>query len=748
MIVASYLVRIEPFAQHFLRLQGGHFDLADRMFHSIGDAWLSASKNNMADLKELIPEFFYLPEFLSNSNRFDFGCKQNGVKLDDVLLPPWAKDDTREFIRKHRAALECDYVSAHLNEWIDLIFGSKQSGPAAVEAVNVFHHLFYEGNADIYNINDPLKKNATIGFINNFGQIPKQLFKKPHPVKKVYQSASGPLMSSLSPILQVGLNHLSTTSGLSSNSSNKVFIYNLTSLKPSLAPIKELKGAVGQIIMQDKALLAVEQNKVLIPPLYNRYIAWGFADYSLRIGPYESDRALYIWESELFAPKGEILCATVPNSKTIITAGTNSVLFVWRVKSKSLNLSLVQKLYGHTDAVTCLASSSSYGIVVSGSRDKTCILWDFNRLAFVRQLGGGPSSLHKHPIAALAINDVTGDIATCCSTELFLWSINGDLIAQVNTATTNLPMGTPGASFSTMSSGTAAASQILCLEFSAYNEWDENNVILTGSSDGVVKMWRLKYVQEKIDYGLLREKAWDGNSSHSLSSSSSCEDVVGNMKALNLNKDDVVRRLSIVSLPKHDTKEEDSPDNSSSNDPPPPLPSQQLQSRVPPSLSCQREATLEDTCSFTDSFIMVNDDGEDDVDEDDDDVSTQYTYQDDDDIILRPGHRWATKLEYCAKLTMHTAYERADNKEPAAITCLALSKDHKSVFVGDARGRIFAWSVANDSSNNGLSGGRGTMQDHWIRDDSVTNCQGCRVKFSVTERRHHCRNCGLVFCSR
>lgn len=72
-------------------------------------------------------------------------------------------------------ALECDYVSAHLHEWIDLIFGCKQRGPQAVEAINVFHHLFYEGNVDIYSIDDPLKKNATIGFINNFGQIPKQV---------------------------------------------------------------------------------------------------------------------------------------------------------------------------------------------------------------------------------------------------------------------------------------------------------------------------------------------------------------------------------------------------------------------------------------------------------------------------------------------------------------------------------------------------------------------------------------------
>lgn len=43
------------------------------MFHSIPEAWKSASESNMADVKELIPEFFYLPEFLSNSNCFDLG---------------------------------------------------------------------------------------------------------------------------------------------------------------------------------------------------------------------------------------------------------------------------------------------------------------------------------------------------------------------------------------------------------------------------------------------------------------------------------------------------------------------------------------------------------------------------------------------------------------------------------------------------------------------------------------------------
>ena len=36
----------------------------------------------------------------------------------------------------------------HLHEWIDLIFGHKQSGPEAVKACNVFNNYTYEGEGD------------------------------------------------------------------------------------------------------------------------------------------------------------------------------------------------------------------------------------------------------------------------------------------------------------------------------------------------------------------------------------------------------------------------------------------------------------------------------------------------------------------------------------------------------------------------------------------------------------------------
>jgi len=103
--------------------------------------------------------------FLSNA-----GAKQTGEVIDDVILPPWAKSSPVLFIEKHREALESEYVSAHIHEWIDLIFGYKQQGDAAVKALNVFHYLSYEGAVDMDAIKDPVEKQATIGIIHNFGQ--------------------------------------------------------------------------------------------------------------------------------------------------------------------------------------------------------------------------------------------------------------------------------------------------------------------------------------------------------------------------------------------------------------------------------------------------------------------------------------------------------------------------------------------------------------------------------------------------
>lgn len=119
MIVCSFLIRLEPFTQHYLKLQGGTFDHADRLFDSVGKAWESASEKNMGDVRELIPEFFYLPEFLTNVNKFNFGVKQGtGEVIDSVVLPPWAHNDPKIFIDRHREVIL--QILNYINKMFDL----------------------------------------------------------------------------------------------------------------------------------------------------------------------------------------------------------------------------------------------------------------------------------------------------------------------------------------------------------------------------------------------------------------------------------------------------------------------------------------------------------------------------------------------------------------------------------------------------------------------------------------------------
>ncbi|KAJ2516070.1 hypothetical protein H4217_004813, partial [Coemansia sp. RSA 1939] len=177
--VAYYLLRLEPFTSVHVSLQSGKFDHADRQFYSIAETWNSCM-TGPGDVKELIPEFFYLPEFLVNSNGVDLGKKQDGTLLGDVSLPPWASTPD-EFVQIHRQALESEYVSANLHKWIDLVFGYKQRGHEAIKAHNVFYYLTYEGAVNLDAIQDPVERASVESQIHYFGQTPTQLFSSPHP---------------------------------------------------------------------------------------------------------------------------------------------------------------------------------------------------------------------------------------------------------------------------------------------------------------------------------------------------------------------------------------------------------------------------------------------------------------------------------------------------------------------------------------------------------------------------------------
>ena len=68
-------------------------------------SWQNCQRDS-SDVKELIPEFFSLPEMFVNCNHYKLGRTEDGLKVDDVILPKWAQTP-EDFIRINRAVSKC-----------------------------------------------------------------------------------------------------------------------------------------------------------------------------------------------------------------------------------------------------------------------------------------------------------------------------------------------------------------------------------------------------------------------------------------------------------------------------------------------------------------------------------------------------------------------------------------------------------------------------------------------------------------
>uniref|UniRef100_A0A915LTE0 BEACH domain-containing protein n=1 Tax=Meloidogyne javanica TaxID=6303 RepID=A0A915LTE0_MELJA len=113
--VLNWLFRLEPFTTFYLQLNDGKiFENvnSNRLFHSIEETW-EHCLTDTHDVKELIPELFYLTEmFLFNENNCceekNLGIREDGNKIGNVILPKWANGKAEEFVKIHRKALESD----------------------------------------------------------------------------------------------------------------------------------------------------------------------------------------------------------------------------------------------------------------------------------------------------------------------------------------------------------------------------------------------------------------------------------------------------------------------------------------------------------------------------------------------------------------------------------------------------------------------------------------------------------------
>lgn len=87
-IVLHYLIRLHPFTEGCIALQSGQYDAADRLFYSIPHS-IENALTDISDVREVIPEFFFLPEMFTQNNGIKLGRMQNGREVSDVMLPKW-----------------------------------------------------------------------------------------------------------------------------------------------------------------------------------------------------------------------------------------------------------------------------------------------------------------------------------------------------------------------------------------------------------------------------------------------------------------------------------------------------------------------------------------------------------------------------------------------------------------------------------------------------------------------------------
>ena len=174
--VCHYLTRIFPFSNISIELQGDKFDDPNRLLISVNKSF-EGSSSHEGDVRELIPEFFYLPEIFINKNNLDLKIKSknNTNKSNDVILPKWADNNKYIFITKLKTYLESEEVNIKINKWFDLIFGYKQKGKEAESAYN----LFFPSSYDTFDIkNETLEQKQYFLRLIEFGLTPHQIIKQ------------------------------------------------------------------------------------------------------------------------------------------------------------------------------------------------------------------------------------------------------------------------------------------------------------------------------------------------------------------------------------------------------------------------------------------------------------------------------------------------------------------------------------------------------------------------------------------
>ncbi|KAI6244194.1 hypothetical protein M3Y99_00092200 [Aphelenchoides fujianensis] len=431
-IVAYFLVECCP-----TRTSHNNFDIPDRLFNSIQNTWRLSSSESTTDFKELIPEFFFFPEMFQNREHLELGIRQNGQPADDVHLPPWCPDgNARLFCLIHRQALESPMVTVALHDWIDLIFGYKQQGDAAVKAVNLFHPSTYRGrDLESEGGGDELYVNAVRTMIRTYGQMPVQLFAVPHlPHFTANRSHSlnqveNVLLSSVRGIRFGDFLGSPDTDDRLAIAPTCVFQLEEHERIDHLTALNHDGGLVCYGMLESTAMIikyksdredALRRNFEFA---LTAVISWRFPDRILRIKLIQQDDDS-CWVNLLDLRSLTVAkIAFSPSNDTLYIGFTNGLIKVYTLTYKAAikqwKITVKSELFAHKSTISSLNVSDNFHVLLSTSLDGN----------FVRKLElTRPVRPVEEVVTLSCISPISCDVASAVGSRASLYTVNGDAV--------------------------------------------------------------------------------------------------------------------------------------------------------------------------------------------------------------------------------------------------------------------------------------------------------------------------------
>lgn len=410
--VLSYLNSFEPFSTIYQEAKQQNLELYD--FSSISDLFHKLLEKTSPFLSELIPEFFSFFEILNN-------CE---------TLPPWAHN-SMEFVYMNRKALETDFVSMKLPQWIDLIWGYKQSGSPSLNNLNNYDPKLYV-NSDLISSNlnelvDQDKEKIIKGI------IPKQLFDEPHPPKIVVIHSDTLKQYSMKAKITKQLVFASIVKHCGRNSSNAFEVIGLD-CQNSIITIKAKrkrdseepisKNSKDNSIDHNPYVSELEEHAFKLPPEIKSIIS-NHSNFNDMMIINSNDKHYLISHDNIIPLPNQFYCFA-SDEKIMVGIGTDSLLYFYSYDNfPEVN----EKRPIYRENPLCAAISGKFHICVIGSIDG---------LFSIYPIGIGSSifsfDIKCKPKEILITNNL-GFIITYAITRknvgrLFVHSINGTFITS------------------------------------------------------------------------------------------------------------------------------------------------------------------------------------------------------------------------------------------------------------------------------------------------------------------------------